>query len=326
MDKLIFNEINERARHDEPFVFAISYDGDEAYIRSVSDVDASECLYDFRGFTNYVREEMPESVARDFSWDVTPPSFDAYKRGFGVVRSNILRGDSYLTNLTCEVPVRCNLSLRDIFARAAGKYKLMLGGRFVCFSPEPFVRIRGGRISSFPMKGTAPSISPDSLSQLMANQKEAAEHATIVDLIRNDLSRVASGVKVEKYRYAEVVATNRGPLIQTSSHISGSLPADYRFHTGDILEALLPAGSVTGAPKDKTLDIISQAETYERGFYTGIMGVCARGELDSAVMIRFIEVGEGGELVFKAGGGITSRSECDKEYEEVIQKTYLPIV
>jgi len=87
---------------------------------------------------------------------------------------------------------------------------------------------------------------------------------------------------------------------------------------------LLPAGSITGAPKPKTMEIIDQAEGYERGFYTGICG-CFDGEnLDSAVMIRFIEQ-EGEQLIFKSGGGITSQSDLNKEYEELIQKVYVPI-
>lgn len=240
-----------------------------------------------------------------------------------------MAGNSYLTNLTCQAPVECNLSAKDIFLRAKGKYKLMLNlrgsrhGRFVCFSPETFVKIKGGRIYSYPMKGTQDASVPDARQVLMSDEKEAAEHATIVDLIRNDLSRVATEVRVDRYRYINVLHTNKGDILQTSSEISGKLPDDYRQHIGNILQAQLPAGSITGAPKDKTMQIIHQAENYERGFYTGIMGIYDKGELNSAVMIRFLEQGEHG-MVFKAGGGITSKSDCRKEYEEVIQKMYLP--
>lgn len=90
-----------------------------------------------------------------------------------------------------------------------------------------------------------------------------------------------------------------------------------------MLAAQLPAGSITGAPKNKTVAIIEEAEGYDRGFYTGIMGIYDRGELNSAVMIRFVEQ-HGDGLSFKAGGGITSKSDCRKEYDEVLQKIYLP--
>lgn len=102
------------------------------------------------------------------------------------------------------------------------------------------------------------------------------------------------------------------------------MPDDYRQHLGEIIDAQLPAGSITGAPKKKTVEIIREAELYDRGFYTGVMGIFNDGELNSAVMIRFVEQDENG-MAFKAGGGITAKSCCRNEYEEVLQKIYLPI-
>lgn len=154
--------------------------------------------------------------------------------------------------------------------------------------------------------------------------KESAEHATIVDLIRNDLSKVATKVKVDKYRYIDYISNNTGKIIQTSSQISGQLSNDYQQHIGDIISSQLPAGSITGAPKKKTVEIIEEAENYQRGFYTGTMGICINGNIDSAVMIRFIEKRKQG-YVFKSGGAITSKSEYDKEYDEIKQKIYVPI-
>ena len=242
----------------------------------------------------------------------------------------MLAGNSYLANRTCRVLVDCNLSLDDIFAHSKGKYRLLLRGdrnrgrRFVCFSPESFLRISHGRIYSYPMKGTIDASIPNARQELMNDTKEAAEHATIVDLIRNDLSRVATDVRVDCYRYVDTLHTNKGDILQTSSEISGLLPDDYRQHLGEIIDAQLPAGSITGAPKKKTVEIIREAERYDRGFYTGVMGIFNDGELNSAVMIRFVEQDENG-MAFKAGGGITAKSCCRKEYEEVLQKIYLPI-
>lgn len=159
----------------------------------------------------------------------------------------------------------------------------------MCFSPESFVRIKNGKIYSYPMKGTLDASLPNAEEVLMNDEKEAAEHATIVDLIRNDLSRVAERVRVDRYRYIDVLHTNKGDILQTSSEISGKLPSDYHKRIGDILAAMLPAGSITGAPKDKTVQIIHEAEGYDRGFYTGIMGIYDNGMLNSAVMIRFME-------------------------------------
>jgi para-aminobenzoate synthetase component 1 len=109
-----------------------------------------------------------------------------------------------------------------------------------------------------------------------------------------------------------------------SSEITGLLPVDYLRRLGDILFALLPAGSISGAPKSKTLEIIQEAEGYERGFYTGICGFFDGVNLDSGVMIRYMEQNEG-SIVFKSGGGITFQSDMIKEYEELIQKIYVPL-
>ena len=395
MKQEIIDKINQLASQDEPFLFVINYQGDKAFIRLLSDINPEECLFDFEGrgnFSHARKETWKEEISEEetwkeeiseTTWQIEPPLYEDYERSFNIVKSNIMAGNSYLTNLTCRVPVSCNLSLEDIFHRAKGKYKLLLRRKrtqaedkahlkeeaqnkahlkeenieenltpFVCFSPETFVRIKGGRIYSYPMKGTLDASLPNAEKLLMEDRKEAAEHATIVDLIRNDLSRVAEDVRVDKYRYVDVLHTNKGDILQTSSEISGRLPEDYPHHLGEILDVQLPAGSITGAPKDKTMQIIQEAEGYDRGFYTGIMGIYDQGELNSAVMIRFIEeetspvdfetdgeknfkakegkASEGKEpkanrkLYFKAGGGITSKSDCRKEYEEVIQKIYLP--
>lgn len=331
MRREIIDRINLLAREKEPFLFVINYKGTEAYIKKLSEINPDECLYNFEGVSN--AKDSATASASDLHlkvWKVKRPSYGKYQKSFDIVKRNILAGNSYLTNLTCQAQVSCNLSLRDIFRQTKAKYKLLIKsrdlqhGHFVCFSPETFVRIKNGRIYSYPMKGTINAAIPDAQRLLMEDKKEAAEHATIVDLIRNDLSRIATNVRVDRYRYIDVLHTNKGDILQTSSEISGLLPADYSLHLGNILNAQLPAGSITGAPKNKTQEIIQEAETYKRGFYTGIMGIYKKGELNSAVMIRFLEENENG-LFFKAGGGITSKSDCKREYEEVIQKMYLPI-
>lgn len=326
MEQKIIDRLNSLAGEGEPFLFVINYAGSDAYIRKLSEIAPDECLYDFEGIANTDGQHRSVSV-RMPKWDVAEMKMEDYKRSFDLVKSNILLGNSYLANLTCKVAVSCDLTFEEIFFRAKGKYKLLLkdGDRrqFVCFSPETFVRIHGGKIYSYPMKGTLDASIPNAEEVLMSDEKEAAEHATIVDLIRNDLSRVAEHVRVDRYRYVDVLHTNKGDILQTSSEIIGTLPTEYQNHIGDILNAMLPAGSITGAPKDKTMEIIREAEGYDRGFYTGIMGIYNKGELNSAVMIRFLEQDRTG-MYFKAGGGITSKSDCRKEYEEVLQKVYLP--
>ena len=218
-----------------------------------------------------------------------------------------------------------DLSLFRIFVRAEALYKLWLKDRFVVFSPEIFVRIQDGFISSHPMKGTIDASVPDAGLRLLSDEKETAEHATITDLIRNDLSQIADEVTVMRYRYLDEVDTHDGRLLQMSSEIRGRLPLDYAWRLGELFFRLLPAGSVTGAPKKKTVDIIREAENYSRGFYTGVMGYFDGKDLDSAVMIRFLEQEAGGKLVFKSGGGITFLSDVRDEYEEMKRKVYVPI-
>jgi para-aminobenzoate synthetase component 1 len=175
------------------------------------------------------------------------------------------------------------------------------------------------------MKGTIDAAIPDAEQKLLADDKEFFEHNTIVDLIRNDLSMVSTAVKVNRFRYIDRIHTNRGDLLQMSSEISGTLPKGYLKKLGEILFTLLPAGSVTGAPKERTVKIILETENYNRGFYTGIFGFFNGYSLTSAVSIRFIEQTKNG-LVFKSGGGITALSKVESEYDEMLKKIYVPVI
>lgn len=214
--------------------------------------------------------------------------------------SALNHGDTYLLNLTFPTKLETDLTPEEIFRYSKAKYKLMAGGEFVVFSPETFIKIHHDRIFSFPMKGTISATIPDAAETILADRKELYEHNTIVDLIRNDLSMVSTDVKVVRFRYIERINAPEGDLLQVSSEISGELPCDYLSSLGTLLFTLLPAGSVTGAPKKRTVEIILEAESYERGFYTGIVGYFDGRSLDSAVMIRFIEFTSDGP-VYKSG-------------------------
>lgn len=314
--------MNDLAEQAVPFLFIIDYDAKRAVVEPESEVDANELKYCFNGIGNATQTSHPTN--NDIEWRIEPPTEAEYQHSFNIVRNAMLAGNSYLANLTCRVGLQTNLSLLDLYHTANARYRLWMKDKLVCFSPETFVKISQGEISSYPMKGTAEDVSPLSAEQLLANEKEAAEHATIVDLIRNDLSMVASNVRVERYRYVERLNTHRGPLLQTSSEIKGQLMPHLTQRPGDVIFSQLPAGSITGAPKKKTVEIIAEAENYHRDFYTGVMGRWDNGELDSAVMIRFIDQHDG-KLYFKAGGGITAKSNWKDEYHEVIEKVYAPI-
>ena len=314
--------MNNLAMQGVPFLFIIDYEGKHAVVEPEHEVDANELRYCFNGKGNATQTAYPAN--KDIEWDIEPPTEAEYQHSFNTVRNAMLAGNSYLANLTCRIGLRTNLSLLDLYNAAEARYRLWMKDKLVCFSPETFVKIAQGEISSYPMKGTAEDLSPSSAEQLLANEKEAAEHATIVDLIRNDLSMVAYDVHVERYRYVERLNTLRGPLLQTSSEIRGRLMPHLMQRPGDVIFSQLPAGSITGAPKKKTMEVIAEAENYHRDFYTGVMGRWDNGELDSAVMIRFIDQCHG-KLFFKAGGGITAKSNWEDEYHEVIEKVYAPI-
>jgi para-aminobenzoate synthetase component 1 len=105
-----------------------------------------------------------------------------------------------------------------------------------------------------------------------------------------------------------------------SSKIEGTLPNNYNEIIGDIIFDLLPAGSVSGAPKNKTKEIIARAEQVERGYYTGVAGYFDGTNLDSCVLIRYLQENN----IYRSGGGITAQSNVLNEYEEMINKVYVP--
>ncbi len=254
-----------------------------------------------------------------------PVSFAEYSKAFNNVIKNIEQGNTYLLNLTFPSKISTKSSLQEVYYCSKAKYRLLFSDSFVVFSPEIFVKIeQNGTIRSFPMKGTIDSSLPDAEREILTNEKEISEHNTIVDLIRNDISMNADNVRLVRYRYIDKIDTPDGNLLQVSSEIAGSLGHDWKTRVGDIITSMLPAGSISGAPKNETLRIIKESEIDERGYYTGVFGIFNGQKLDSAVMIRFIEQNDTG-YVYRSGGGITFMSDAVMEYEELIKKIYVPV-
>lgn len=314
--------MNYYGRRGIPFFFLIDFDEKNCIVEEPRNLPGDEILFVFPSGRNY--DEIPSDMKETFVWKPHSQTIEEYSSSFDIVYRNLYLGNSFLTNLTCATPVETDLTLEEIFIHSHAKYRLLMKGRFVMFSPETFVRISDDMIYSYPMKGTIDASYPDAVSAILNDEKESAEHATIVDLIRNDLSHVSSEVTVTKYRYIDEVHTNNGTLLQVSSEIKGRLQDDFRDTLGDMFFRLLPAGSVTGAPKKKTVEIIREAETYDRGYYTGVTGFFDGKGLDSAVIIRFVEQQPDGNMVFKSGGGITFKSDMESEYREMIKKVYVP--
>jgi para-aminobenzoate synthetase component 1 len=254
-----------------------------------------------------------------------PISYEKYKKAFDYVIEEIKNGNTYLLNLTFPTKITTNLTLEEIFHISKAKFKLYFKDKFVCFSPERFVKIENNKIYTYPMKGTIDAHIKNAKEKILNNEKEMAEHTMVVDLLRNDLGMVAKNIKVNKFRFIDKIKAGEKELLQVSSEIEGTLPKKWYKNWLDIIKTMLPAGSITGTPKKKTVEIIKRAENYERGFYTGIFGITdEKTFLDSAVIIRYIEKKEN-ELIYKSGGGITIDSVAEKEYEELIKKVYIPI-
>jgi para-aminobenzoate synthetase component I len=314
--------LNKWGEQGRPFLFITDFELENPLVFPLDEVDPSEILFDIQGFRNFHEINAPKQPIEIPK--KSPLPFDDYEKKFGYVARHLSRGDSYLLNLTVKTGVQLNNTLLEIFHRSAAPYKLWFKDQFLVFSPESFIKIRGGEIFAFPMKGTIDASLPDAKETILRDQKELAEHVTIVDLIRNDLSVVATDVKVNRFRYVDLVKTSGTNLFQVSSEIVGTLDDDYRSQLGSLLTTLLPAGSVSGAPKARTLEILREAENEKRGYYTGVFGYFDGHELNSGVMIRFIER-DGLNYVYRSGGGITTQSLVQNEYEETLNKVYVPV-
>lgn len=307
----------------KPFLFITDFLGEKSLVLSPDEIDSQAILYSIGDFSN-AQDSKHNGLAGDLLFSKSPVDIKQYQKAFALVKKNLDYGNTYLVNLTQPTPISLNRTTKNVFHQAKATYKLWMKNKFVVFSPEIFVRIEAGTIASFPMKGTIDARLPDAENQILNDPKETAEHNTIVDLIRNDLSMLAKHVRVERFRYIDRLKTNQKDLLQVSSEIVGELEPDFFDQLGTHFFKLIPAGSISGAPKKKTVEIIQEAENYDRGFYTGVFGFFDGEKLDSGVMIRYIEE-QNGSLVFKSGGGITTFSDLDKEYNEMIDKVYVPI-
>jgi para-aminobenzoate synthetase component 1 len=322
MEKEWIHKMNQLGSERIPFLFLIDFEVKNPLIFPFSNIDPDLLLFNINGIKNY--KDVPPTDKK-IQFEKFPDNFETYQKAFNTVKKNLKYGNSYLLNLTFQTSIHTNLSLKEIFHCSHAKYRIWYDDRFVVFSPEIFVQTKNNRIYSFPMKGTIDAAIPEAEKIIMQNQKELAEHNTIVDLIRNDLSMVSKKVRVDRFRYIDQIKSIDKDLLQVSSQISGDLDPDFHQRLGDIFSKLLPAGSISGAPKKKTVEIIKQAETYNRGYYTGICGYFDGRNIDSGVMIRFIKRTPEG-FHYCSGGGITVNSQPEYEYNEMIDKVYVPVV
>ncbi|MGQ0541149.1 MAG: aminodeoxychorismate synthase component I [Blastocatellia bacterium] len=251
------------------------------------------------------------------------------------IKEYIRSGDTYQTNLTQQFTARLpdDLTPENIFRRLRSQhpspfsaYLRRKDSTIVSASPERFFRILEGHITASPIKGTRPrgktSESDEAFrNELLKSEKDRAENTMIVDLLRNDLGRVCEygTVKVEKLCDIEEHPT----LFHLVSTIRGELNGDATF--SDILRAVFPCGSITGAPKVRTMKIIDEIEKIKRGLSMGAIGyrlpeAFGTGEsIDLNVAIRTMVISNK-EVIFNVGGGIVIDSDPQAEYEESVLK------
>jgi para-aminobenzoate synthetase/4-amino-4-deoxychorismate lyase len=257
---------------------------------------------------------------------------ETYAGKFAEVQRLLAAGDTYQVNLTLRIEAElCGSTLElyetliaaqpvDFAAIVHFEDRLSLS-----FSPELFFRIDRSQSASGivtrPMKGTAPrSSSPEEDARrrewLARDEKNRAEHVMIVDLLRNDLGRIceSGSVRVDDLFRVEAYPT----LFQMTSTVSGDLRRDSRF--ADVVRALFPSGSVTGAPKRRTMEIIRDLEDKTRGVYTGAIGFLAPdGGACFSVPIRTLDV-RAEHVSMGVGGGIVADSTAEAEYDECLLK------
>ena len=312
---MTFEDINSLGVKREPFLFIIDFKAQNIILLPLDQLHENDIEFE-------INEEYKLKSHEDFL-QKDGISFDMYKEKFDSVIEKIKDGETYLLNLTQPTCIKTPLSLKEIYSVANAPYKLRYKDEFVCFSPEKFITIEGTKISTFPMKGTIDASIPNAREMILEDKKEMAEHVMVVDLLRNDLSMVAKEVRVEEFRYITAIEAGEKKLLHVSSHVSGDVGEDWHCRIGSILKVLLPAGSISGAPKKSTLEIIQRVEGYERGYFSGVFGVYNGETLDSAVMIRFVQKTKDAYM-YKSGGGITLDSDALSEYNELLDKVYLP--
>lgn len=316
-----FDLMDELSQKKVPFFFMIDFLMENVEIFTENEIEKTGLKIDFKGFKTNINEQ---EFQREIIFESFPPSEDSYKKGFDIVQNHLKKGNSYLVNYTCKTEIKTNLSLENLYQISQAKYKVLYPENWMFFSPETFIEIIDNEVFTYPMKGTIDAEIENAADILKNNEKEKAEHYTVVDLLRNDLSMIVDEVKLDEFQKIDFLKTRQKNLLAMSSKISGKLKPEFKGKIGSIMKKVLPAGSVLGAPKHKTLEIILEAENYSRGYYTGVCGWFDGKNLDSCVIIRFIEK-ENDKLYFKSGGGITHLSNFADEYQEMKNKIYVPI-
>jgi len=262
-------------------------------------------------------------------------SFDepGFVRAVARCQDYIAAGDTYQVNLSTRLevppvdPLRAYEALRAANPSPYMGFVRLPGAALACGSPELLVEVAGGRVTSRPIAGTRPRGADEAADlawarELAGDTKEKAEHLMLVDLLRNDVGRVSRAGTV---RVPEFMAVERySHVMHLVSQVEGDLAAG--AGPADVVRALFPGGTVTGAPKVRTMQIIAELEPVARAYYTGSLGwIGASGELCLNIIIRSLWAAEGRAFV-QAGAGVVADSVPAREYAESLRKAQAPLL
>ena len=196
-------KLNQWGQQKVPFFFVVDFEQEKPFVCKLEATKDQNILFEMDSHSNSIADDRSDPV----NLTKHPIPFPEYQKKFDVVAHHLHYGDSFLTNLTIKTEIQTRQTLKELFHLAKARYKLLFKDDFLVFSPETFVRIRDGKIFAFPMKGTIDAAIRDARALIIGDPKEMAEHVTIVDLMRNDLSLVASGVTVTRFRYIDELKT-----------------------------------------------------------------------------------------------------------------------
>lgn len=314
-----FRSINQLSQLRIPFIFLINFAKTDIRLFPIP-ANTNDILYKFPNSTNCTETENTQNI----SLTIKETDFESYKQKFSYIQEKIKEGKITQINLTQATPITPNKTLKEIYFVSNALYKLYLPNHFIVFSPETFIKIEDNTLITHPMKGTIDASIENAEENILSDIKEKEEHQKVVEMVKSEFSCLSDNIWIERDRYISKIKTKTKTLLQVSSEIRAKLEPNWQDNLGDLLDSILPAASICGVPKNEAIKIINEIEGYDRGFYSGVMGIFTGESLDSGVMIRFIEQNRD-NYFYKSGGGITELSDAEKEFIELKNKIYVPI-
>jgi para-aminobenzoate synthetase component 1 len=325
--------------HFGVYDFVVTYDHEKgnAHLAAVNLADEPEAKFRERvktrlhGLLETAHKENSEPLHIKEPSEKAESNFikDEYLRAVERAKGYIAAGDIYQVNLSQRFSTAAPADAVSLYRALRGinpaPFSAFLGigdKAVLSSSPERFMKLRGRRAETRPIKGTRPRREGDGKfnalmrAELLASEKDAAELAMIVDLERNDLGRVSEygSVRVAEPRVIEEYPTVCHLVATVESRLRPDVDAL------GLIQASFPGGSITGAPKIRAMEIIDDLEPTRRGVYTGSIGYIGfDGNMDTNIVIRTITI-SGGRAYFQVGGGIVADSEPEAEYQETLDK------